>query len=208
MCNVYRHTSNECLTYRNLKHAKKIYLLTYPLKLNLRTKKRQVWICKRDLIYYMVNVAYKSIIHNSSHFGSSCSKHVTRNCAMLTNSKSYAWWIVTFGDGVQNIIEWVGTIEINGSPILKIGLYVVNLKSNLVSVGQLCDDNLIVMYMKGACKLMVVVFYVILGPLIKCYFLNSILHVMFLMLIVRICATNVWDVWTTQLLSNLPNLKL
>lgn len=50
-------------------------------------------------------------------------------------------------------IAEVVTIEINGLPMLK-NVFYVNLKANLISVGQLCDNELMVMFTKGACKVM------------------------------------------------------
>lgn len=71
---------------------------------------------------------------------------------MLTNFKSHAWGMVTFRDGTQSRIEGMGTIEINGFPMLKIVLFIIDLKANLISIGQFPDEELMVMYTKSKCK--------------------------------------------------------
>lgn len=48
---------------------------------------------------------------------------------MLINFESHAGRLVTFGDSVQNKIEGIGTIVINGLPVLNNVLFIVDLKA-------------------------------------------------------------------------------
>lgn len=99
-------------------------------------------------------------MQNSWYFDSDYSSDMPNNHSMLTNYRSHVGGLVTFGDDGQSKIEGAGTIVINWLPIFNNVLFVGNLKVNLISVGQLCDDKLMVMvtkntvrYWNGSCVL-------------------------------------------------------
>lgn len=56
--------------------------------------------------------------------------------------------IVSFGDGSKSYIMEKGTIEIAGLPTLKNVWYVEGLKANILSINQICDQNLSVKFSK------------------------------------------------------------
>lgn len=77
--------------------------------------------------------------------------------ALAHNWKSFSLnqlQVYAFGDGAQSKIEGVGTIVIDGLPLLNYMLFVADLKENLIKVGQLCDDDLMVMFKKHSCKVL------------------------------------------------------
>lgn len=49
---------------------------------------------------------------------------------------------VTFGDGAQGRIKWVGNIEKLEDPQFVNVYYVEGLRENLISISQLCDERL------------------------------------------------------------------
>lgn len=60
--------------------------------------------------------------------------------------------IVTYGSGAKGKITGVGTLNVEGFPKLRNMSFVDGLVANLVSISQLCDDNLLVKFNKDACE--------------------------------------------------------
>ena len=61
---------------------------------------------------------------------------------------------VTFGDGVKGRVLGKGTLDVEGLSRLKSVLHVEGLKENLISISQLCDQNLLVKFIKNTCKVL------------------------------------------------------
>lgn len=61
---------------------------------------------------------------------------------------------VTFGDGVKGKIIGMGLLDVPGLPLLHKVLLVDNLKANLISISQLCDDDLLVQFTKDQCRVL------------------------------------------------------
>ena len=59
---------------------------------------------------------------------------------------------VTFRDGVKGRVLEKGALDVDGLPKLKSVLHVEGLKTNLISISQLCDQNLLVKFTKNMCK--------------------------------------------------------
>ena len=55
---------------------------------------------------------------------------------------------VTFGDGSHAQVLGKGIVEIPGLPLLKDVLYIKGLKANLLSITQICDEDLLVQFSK------------------------------------------------------------
>ncbi|XP_060965320.1 uncharacterized protein LOC133034284 [Cannabis sativa] len=85
------------------------------------------------------------------YFDHGCSRHMTGNKKLLVNYKDEKWGSVTFGDGNKGQIAGRGDVNVNGVAQLTNVLYVRGLKANLISIGQLCDDNLSVSFTKTQC---------------------------------------------------------
>lgn len=66
------------------------------------------------------------------------------------------------------------------------------MKVNLISVGQLCDNELMVMFTKDNCKvkMIVAISYVVAGLVTNNAYLNLILHTMSIMLTVQTSSAN------------------
>jgi len=58
---------------------------------------------------------------------------------------------VTFGDGVKGRVLRKGVLDVDGFPRLKNVLLVEGLKANLISISQLCDQDLHVKFSKNKC---------------------------------------------------------
>ena len=59
---------------------------------------------------------------------------------------------MSFGDGMKRRVLGKGTLDIDGLPRFESLLHVEGLKANLISISQLCDQNLFVKFTKNTCK--------------------------------------------------------
>ncbi|KAI3453478.1 hypothetical protein Pfo_010141 [Paulownia fortunei] len=78
------------------------------------------------------------------------SRHITSDKENLRDYQDQERGQVTFGDGVRAQIIGKGTLNVNGLPILRNVLHVERLKANLISISQLCDQNLLVRFNKDS----------------------------------------------------------
>ncbi|XP_060972330.1 uncharacterized protein LOC133038256 [Cannabis sativa] len=85
------------------------------------------------------------------YFDSGCSRNMTGNKKLLVNYRDEKGGSVTFGDGNKGQIVGRGDVNVIGVAQLTNVLYVRGLKANLISIGQLCDDNLSVSFTKTQC---------------------------------------------------------
>ncbi|GJZ12462.1 hypothetical protein Tco_0547692 [Tanacetum coccineum] len=84
------------------------------------------------------------------YLDSGCSKHMTGNCSRLRNFMQKFIGIVRFGNDHFGAIMGYGDYVIGDSVIFKV-YYVEGLGHNLFSVGQFCDSDLEVAFMKHSC---------------------------------------------------------
>ncbi|KAI3462099.1 hypothetical protein Pfo_018762 [Paulownia fortunei] len=113
---------------------------------------RKIWIKKYDLRCNVANISLKASTCESWYFDSGCSRHMTSNKSNLSNFQSIEKGRVTFEDGVSGQIVSKGTLDVKGLPRLKNVLLIEGLKTNLISIGQLCDQNLLVHFTKDLCQ--------------------------------------------------------
>ncbi|KAG7579315.1 Zinc finger CCHC-type [Arabidopsis thaliana x Arabidopsis arenosa] len=98
---------------------------------------------------FTAKVAYTSTNGTASnpwYFDSGCSRHMTGNSDVLSTFTEEASGKVTFGDGGKGRIRGKGNIECDDQPLLINVYYVEGLKANLISISQLCDDGLKVIF--------------------------------------------------------------
>ena len=104
----------------------------------------------------MCYVAYnslKAVSTNSWYFDSGCSKHMTGDKIFLKDYKTIDVGHVTFVDGVKVCVLGKRTLDFEGLPRLKNVLHVEGLAANLISISQLCNQNLLVKFTKNTCKI-------------------------------------------------------
>ncbi|XP_012855556.1 PREDICTED: uncharacterized protein LOC105974943 [Erythranthe guttata] len=83
---------------------------------------------------------------------SGCSKHMTGVPNYLKNLHNVSGGQVTLGDGNKTFVKGEGNLDVGGLPNLDNVLYVEGLKSNLLSVSQLCDLYDSVLFTKRKCE--------------------------------------------------------
>ncbi|XP_019176598.1 PREDICTED: uncharacterized protein LOC109171920 [Ipomoea nil] len=100
---------------------------------------KKIWVRKDQ------NVAYTSKTskeQNVWYFDSGCSRHMTGNPENLENIQYKNKGHITFGDGGKGQIIASGILNVHGLPRLPKVLLVQSLKTNLISISQLCEDEL------------------------------------------------------------------
>ena len=78
---------------------------------------------------------------NIWHMDSGCSKHMTNDPTKFLSLKRKQKGKVTFGDNTSSKIIRKGTVVISDKMKAENGLLVENLKPNLLSVSQMCDQG-------------------------------------------------------------------
>ena len=84
------------------------------------------------------------------YLDSGCSRHMTGNAAHLKNYRRHHGGTVTFGDGKKSAVIGKGTLCVEGLPELKNVYHVDGIKACLLSISQLCDENMYVNFTKDA----------------------------------------------------------
>ncbi|XP_073277717.1 uncharacterized protein [Primulina huaijiensis] len=86
------------------------------------------------------------------YFDSGSSRHMTGSREHLTDYVEQRCGRVTYGGGAKGRIVGKGTLNVEGLPKLHNVLHVEGLNSNLISISQLFDDNLLVKFGKHKCE--------------------------------------------------------
>ena len=82
------------------------------------------------------------------YLDSGCSKNMTSNKALFKTLFEGKTGTVTFGDGSKSVIWGIGIIDIPGLPVFEDVWFVDGLKVNMLSISQICDNGLNVLFTK------------------------------------------------------------
>ena len=88
------------------------------------------------------------------YLDSDCSRHMTGDRSLFKVFKSKKGGNITFGDGSKSQIKGKGIISLSRLPNIANVLYVKGLRVNLLSISQICDQDFIVLFLKGKCLVM------------------------------------------------------
>ncbi|XP_073020065.1 uncharacterized protein [Primulina eburnea] len=113
---------------------------------------RQIWVAK---VKTHCNVVYTSLKTNTTdhwYFDSGSSRHMTGSKEHVIDYVEQNCGRVTYGGGAKGKIVGKGILNVEGLPKLHNVLHVEGLNSNLISISQLCDDNLLVKFDKHTCE--------------------------------------------------------
>ncbi|XP_022883334.1 uncharacterized protein LOC111400128 [Olea europaea var. sylvestris] len=131
-------------------------MLTKLTRSTLSSKK--VWVKKGDLARhssqkkcFVAHVALKAQNYNMWYLDSACSRHMCGNKALFTTLDECNGGMITFGDGGSAPILGKGTVQIHDLPVISNVLYVESLKSNLLSISQICDADFEVSFVEKRC---------------------------------------------------------
>ena len=99
----------------------------------------------------MLKFAFKVMDTCLWYLDSECSRHMTGDRSLFKVFESKKCGNVTFGDRSKSQIKGKGIIFLPGLPDISNVLYVEGLKVNLLSISQICDQNFMVLFLKGKC---------------------------------------------------------
>ncbi|XP_022895332.1 uncharacterized protein LOC111409522 [Olea europaea var. sylvestris] len=170
-CGALRHTRPRCYKLGNERRNQNIpshvsfltnqvsHLIEMLTRLTRSTKSsKKVWVKKEDLAglsgqvnCYVAHVALKAQDFNMWYIDSACSRHMCGNKTLFTTLDKCNGGMVTFGDGGYAPIFGKGTVQIHGLPVISNVLYVEGLKSNLLSISQICDADFEVSFLEKRC---------------------------------------------------------
>ena len=108
--------------------------------------------CHNNYLCYTALTALKARDSCLWYLDSGCSKHMIGNKGLFKMLFEGKIRIVTFGDGSKSVIRGIGTVDIPGLSVFKDVWYVDGLKTNLLSISQIYDNGLNVLFTKYECK--------------------------------------------------------
>ena len=79
---------------------------------------------------------------------------MTRNKGLFKTLFEGKIGTITFGDGSKSVIRAIRTVDIPGLPVFEDVWYVDGLKANLLSINQICDNGLDVLFTKYECEIL------------------------------------------------------
>ncbi|GAA0141567.1 hypothetical protein LIER_42664 [Lithospermum erythrorhizon] len=100
------------------------------------------WVRKEAMVSHVIFTSLKATVWTGWYFDSGCSMHMTGNKAHLTNIEEVKTDYVTFGGGEKDKIIENGSLNVTRLPNLKDVLLVEGLTANLISISQLCDNDM------------------------------------------------------------------
>ena len=110
--------------------------------------------CDDNYVCYTALTALKAHYSCLWYLDSGCSRHMIGNKALLKTLFEGKIRTVTFGDRSKSVTRGIGTMDIPGLPVFKAIWYVDGLKANLLSINQICDNELNVLFTKYESKIL------------------------------------------------------
>ena len=105
-------------------------------------------------VCFMMKFAFKVMDTCLWYLNSDCSRHNTRDQSLFNIFESKKGVNVTFGDWSKLQIKGKGIIPLPRLPDIANVLYVEGLRVNLLSISQICDQDFMVLFLKGKCLVM------------------------------------------------------
>ena len=133
-----------------------IYLLSLPFVVCVKSFLKYLGIitCDKNYVCYTALTALKARDSCLWYLESGCSRHMTGNKDLFKTLFEGKIGTVTFGDGSKSVIRGIGTVDIPGLPVFEDVWYVNGLKANLLSISQICDNGLNVLFTKYECEIL------------------------------------------------------
>jgi len=121
--------------------------------MNKKKASKQVWVKKEDNLCLVSHTALKYLDTCLWYLDSGCSKHMTSDKTLLKEVQMGKGGRITYGDRSQSKVIGKGIINIPGLGTSQEALYVEGLKTNLLSISQFCDNDLVVQFSKKECNI-------------------------------------------------------
>ena len=110
--------------------------------------------CDDNYVCYIALTALKACDSYLWYLDSGCSKHMTGNKALFRTVFEGKIGTVTFRDGSKSVIRGIGTVDNLGLPVFEDVWYVDGLKANLLSISQIYDNGLNVLFTNYECEIL------------------------------------------------------
>ena len=110
--------------------------------------------CDDNYLCYIALIALKACNSCLWYLDSGCSRHMRGNKALFKTLFEGKIGTVTFGDGSKSVIRGIGIVDILGLLVFEDVWYVDGLKANLLSISQICDNGLNVLFTKYECEIL------------------------------------------------------
>ena len=137
-----------------------IYQLAYLLSLSLIAFVKSflellgLITCDNNYLCYTALIALKAHDSYLWYLDSGWSRHMTGNNELFKTLFEGKIGTITFGDGSKSVIRAIRTVDIPGLPVFEDVWYVDGLKANLLSINQICDNGLDVLFTKYECEIL------------------------------------------------------
>ena len=110
--------------------------------------------CDDNYVCYTTLTALKACDSCLWYLDSGCSRHMTGNKALFKTLFEGKIGTVMFEDGSKSVIKGIGSVDIPGLLVFEDVWYVDGLKANLLSISQICDNGLNVLFTKYECEIL------------------------------------------------------
>ena len=158
-CHVKGHIRPNC--FKLIKYMKNVVFFNYthgkprmtprPKVETSENKPITTSIRKTNYKTYVSFISLRTCTTDFRYFDSGCSRHITSDRSALTNYQKLDRENLTFVDGVKSRVLGKGTLNVEGFPKLDNVLHVEDLKANLLSISQICYQNLFVNFDRNKC---------------------------------------------------------
>ena len=105
-------------------------------------------------VCFIMKFAFKVMDTCLWYLDNGCSRHMTGDRSLFKVFESKKGGNVTFGDGSKSQIKGKGIISLPGLPEIANVLYMEGLRVNLLNISQICDQDFMVLFLKGKCLVM------------------------------------------------------
>ena len=110
-------------------------------------------ICDSNYLCYIALTTLKARDSCLWYLDNGYSRHMTGNKGLFKTLFEGKIGTVTFGDRSKFVIRGIGTMDIPGLPVFEDVWYVDGLKANLLSISQIYDNGLNVLFTKYECEI-------------------------------------------------------
>ena len=110
--------------------------------------------CDDNYVCYTTLTSLKARDSCLWYLDSGCYRHMTGNKALVKTLFEGKIGTIMFGDGSKSVIRGIGTVDIPGLLVFEDVWYVDGVKANLLSISQICDNGLNVLFTKYECEIL------------------------------------------------------
>ena len=110
--------------------------------------------CDDNYVCYTILTTLRACDSCLWYLDSGCYRHMTGNKALVKTLFEGKIGTVMFGDGSKSVIRGIGNVDIPGLLVFEDVWYVDGLKANLLSISQICDNGLNVLFTKYECEIL------------------------------------------------------